>query len=314
MKSHTCVLDFLKILFVIVLDLPLIRMDNNLMKGLLCKESFLNCGALDLSTDRLICEIRSDRDETYLMRPSGLSHSTVSVSKCPDGTISKTCFPERHKLGYLCFCHSICLDIQQSPETTWTPWSDLNSRYDGFPFWRKLTFTADDALNPIVAEYSNKVYENEYKYVVSAYNLTGSVYSASSKAGTNDVHAAYRAHIDFIGAACSWAASPGENINWLQITLPTKYVIAGVYLEQRCDDPSQYPTRIRVVRSEDGHAWVDVVEDAAVPSSIYTADGQGFATVWFEQEYRGRYWRIYILQFVVHPSMKSDLIGYYLNI
>ena len=289
-------------------------MDNNLMKDTLCKNNFPNCSDVDMNMDRLICDIRSDRDEIYLMRPSGLSHSTVSASKCPDGTIRKTCFPEidMYKMSYLCFCHSICQDTQQVPATTWTLWSDLNSPYEGFRYWRKLTFTYDDSLNPIVAEYSNNVYEKEYKNIVSAYGLTGSVYSASSI--YNSDHEAYRAHIDFTAAdICSWAARSGQSNNWLQITLPSWYVIVGVYIKQRCDAANrhQVPTRIKVTRSEDGVVWMDVLEN--VPCSIYSADGQGSATFWFSQEYTQRYWRVYILAHSGHPSMKCDLVGYSLS-
>ena len=301
------------ILYIYFFHLPFIMMDNYLVEDSLCKDSFPNCSTVDMNTNRVICDIRSDRDETYLMRPSGLSHSTVSASKCPDGTIRKTCFPEidLYKMSYLCFCHSICQDTQQVPETTWTLWSDLNSPYEGFRSWRKLTFTDDVSLNPIVAEYSNKVYEEDYKKIVSAYGLTGSVYSASSI--YNSDHDASRAHIDFTGSACSWSANYRLSNHWLQITLPTWYVIVGVYIKQRCDHPyrNQVPTRIKVARSEDGVVWMDVLEN--VSCSIYSADGQGSATFWFSREYTERYWRVYILAYSVSPSVKCDLVGYSLN-
>ena len=313
MESYIQVLHISSIVCIYFMHLPFIKMDNNLVRDILCKESFPNCSAVDMKMERLVCEIRSDRDETYLMRPSGLPHSTVSANLCSDGTIMKTCYPEidKYKTSYLCFCHSICLDTQQSPDTAWTLWSDLDSPYEGFPTWRKLTLTADDSLNPIVAEYSNKVYEKEYKKIVSAYGLPGSVFSASSIYGSG--HEAYRADIDFTGRACSWAANHRLSNHWLQITLPTKYVIVGVFIKQRCDSPHhhQVPTRIRVARSEDGVVWVDVLEN--VPCSIYSADGKGSATFWFSREYRDRYWRVYILAYSVHPSMKCDLVGYSLN-
>ena len=314
MKLYTKALNLTTISYIYLFHLPFIKTeDNNLVKDLLCKDSFPNCSTVDMNTDRLVCEIRSDRDETYLMRPSGLSHSTVSASKCPDGTIRKTCFPEidLYKMIYLCFCHSICQDIQQLPETTWTLWSDLNSPYEGFRYWRKLTFTDDDSLNPIVDEYSNKVYEKDYKKIVSAYGLTGSVYSASSIYGIG--HEAYRAHIDFTGSVCSWAANQHLSNHWLQITLPIRFVIVGVFIKQRCDSGNshQVPTRIKVARSDDGVIWMDVLEN--VPCSIYSADGQGSATFWFNREYTERYWRVYILAYSGHPSMKCDLMGYSLN-
>ena len=248
MKLFTVIRNFAAIAYIYLFYLPVIKMDNNLMKDTLCQNNFPNCSDVGMNMDRLICEIRSDRDETYLMRPSGLSHSTVSVSKCPDGTIRKTCFPEidLYKMSYLCFCHSICQDTQQVPETTWTLWSDLNSPYEGFRSWRKLTFTYDDSLNPIVAEYSNNVYEKEYKNIVSAYGLTGSVYSASSIYSSE--HEAYRAHIDFTAAdICSWAARSGQSNNWLQITLPSWYVIVGVYIKQRCDAANRHQVMFLVV-------------------------------------------------------------------
>ena len=71
-----------------------IKMDSNLVKDILCKESFPNCSAVDMSMERLICEIRADRDETCLIRLSGLAQSTVITSLCPDGTIRNTCLPE----------------------------------------------------------------------------------------------------------------------------------------------------------------------------------------------------------------------------
>ena len=67
-------------------------------------------------------------------------------------------------------------------------------------------------------------------------------------------------------------------------------------------------TRVKITTSVDGVNWETAIESEDVIYDVY--DGFGKYSVWFPQSYTSRYWRIHVLAFHIHQSMKSDLIGY----
>ena len=141
-------------------------------------------------------------------------------------------------------------------------------------------------------------------YIISHFELTGSVFSASAIHGGG--HESYRAHLNFVGHACSWV---GSGQSWLQITLPTaNYVVLGALIKQRCDASSQYATRVKITTSVDGLSWQIVIGSEDVIYDVY--NGQGIYSVWYPKAYANRYWRIHALSYSQYPSMKADLIGH----
>ena len=288
--------SFIWVYFIFAMTLTIVKCSNLKSVGeILLSESFQACKSVDLKQDRFICEIHSEEDEENLVC-LGMPTCKMPVTLCPDGSINKTCYPfkDDNYLSYQCICH--CKRRAESivPVTEWTTWMTSTQPYHTLRSERSLIVPSLDWT--VLQEFSpSKV------YIISNYQLSpSSVYSASSvyRSGLDTS----KASIDNIGADCSWAAK--NDPSWLQMTLPTEYVVFGAYIKQRCDY-LQYPTRVKITRSADGASWQTVIE-----SENLSYDTQGSCSVWFPQTYRDRFWRIHVLASYRHASMRADLIGY----
>ena len=270
---------------------------------ILFSESFPACKFMDLNLGRIICEIRSGEDENNIAC-LGVSSCKMPVTLCPDGSINKTCYPlkDDHDLSYQCICHSKKRSESIVPVTEWTAWMTSTSPYQSFISERSLIVPSLDWT--VFKEFS--VYRPEV-YIISNDQLSPlSVYSASSY--HNDAFKAYKASIDYIdySGVCSWGAE-NMHVSWLQMSLPAEYEVIGAYIKQRCDFP-QYVTRVKISRSANGVSWQTVIESEDLTYDSY--DQQGSCSVLFPQTYTDRFWRIHVLAYERHPSMKADLIGY----
>ena len=149
------------------------------------------------------------------------------------------------------------------------------------------------------------------QYIGANNSLPDSVFTASSY-WRNNRHTPERARIDnYFTGACAWAAryKVFDFGPWLKITLPGQYEVINVYIRQRCDSV-QYPTIVNVTTSVNDVYWQDVVIEEYIATRYSSYDKQGSVSVWFPRSYTTRYWKIYIVEYVGHPSMKCDLIGY----
>ena len=279
---------------------------QHLVGQILLTKSYTNCESLDLNQDRVICEIYSEEDENNLVC-QGLSRCKMPVTLCPDGSINKTCFPTKDDnfLSYRCICHSQRRSESIVPVTEWTTWMTSTSPYQSFISERSLIVPSLDLT--ILQEFTR--YRPTNVYIISHYQLPSSVYSASTTHSSE--YPPYKASIDYIVSyRCSWAAVYQVQ-SWLQMILPTEYVVVGTVIRQRCDTSAhglQYASRVKITRSADGVSWQTVIESENLIYDSY--DGQGSCSVWFSQPHTDRFWRIHIINFVGHPSMKADLIGY----
>ena len=267
---------------------------------ILLSQSYETCQSLHLKHDRAICEIISTEDENSLVC-LGLSNCMVPVTLCPDGNINKTCFPLRddNSLSYQCICHSKRRAESIIPVTEWTTWTTSTSPYQSFTSERSLIVPSQDWT--VLQEF-----RPTNVYIISHYNLPVSVFSASSSL---DGHESNFAHLNFNGhRPCAWVGS--GSTPWLQMTLPTEYVVVGALIQQRCDSPyhTQYATRVKVTTSVDGVNWQTIIESEDVVYDVYS--GPGKYSVWFPRSYINRYWRIHVLNYNIHPSVRADLIGY----
>ena len=278
---------------------------GNIAGQILLSESYKTCQSLDLNQDRVICEIHSEEDTINLVC-LGLSNCKMPVTLCPDGSINKTCFPLRddNSLSYQCICHSNRRAESIVPVTEWTTWTTSTNPYQSFKYERNLI--VPNLAWVVLQEFSH--FRPTNVYIISHYQLSpSSVYSASSTHSSG--YAPQKASIDsIVSQECSWAAA--SNPSWLQMTLPTEYVVVGSIIKQRCDlrDGFQYATRVKITRSVDGVSWLTVIESEDLIYDSY--DAQGSCSVWFPQAFTDRFWRLHILLYERHPSMKADLIGY----
>ena len=210
---------------------------ENIVEAILLSENFQTCQSLDLNQDRLICEIHSEEDENNLVC-LGLSSCKMPVTLCPDGSINKTCFPLRddNYLSYQCICHSKRRLQSIVPVTEWTTWATSTNTYQSFTSERSLIVPS--LAWTVLQEFSQ--HNPTMVYIISNYQLPASVYSASS--AINDEHGAHRAAIDFTvnEIACSWAPS-NRNSPWLQMTLPTQYVVVGTLINPLTSRPGCMP-------------------------------------------------------------------------
>ena len=273
---------------------------------ILVRDRYRRCIDVDFYTQIRVCEIRTDEDEIKIER-FGLSGCYGSTLSCAEGDI-KTCMPLMtiNTLHYQCFCHMAGDVTSVVSDYYWTGWQKLPKHFRGFKYQRKLMISDE-------ADYMAEEYTMGIQYIVADNSLPDSVFTASSYWHNTDGHSPKRARIDnyFDGGACAWAVYREiDTARWLKIALPDQYEVIGVYIRQRCDYLLQYPTVIDVTTSVDDVLWQDVVigEDIATRYSSY--DKQGSVSVWFAKSYTARYWKIYIVEFLIHPSMKCDLIGY----
>ena len=228
---------------------------------------------MDLENSRFICEIHSEEDENNLVC-LGLSNCKIPVTLCPDGSINKTCFPlrEDNSLSYLCICHSKRRAESIVPITEWTTWTTSTNPYHAFKTERSLIVPS---LDMTVSQEFSQYRTHTKVYIIPHYNLPGSVFSASSQ---YDDHEAYRANLNEGGAPCSWVGN--DQSPWLQMTLPTQYVIVGTVIKPRCDSccKQHYVTRVKIATSVDGVSWETVIESEDVIYDVY--DGFGKYSVW----------------------------------
>ena len=274
---------------------------------ILVKESYLPCSEVDFHNQRLVCEIRSGEDEAKIER-FGLSGCYGSTLSCAEGDI-KTCMPLMtiNTLHYQCYCQMPQVAIPAVSDYYWSGWQNLTKRFRRFIYHRQLLI--NNGTDYVAEEYSR--ISTGVQYIVANNSLPDSVITASSYWHDDIRHSPERARIDnYFNLACAWAAdSRFDFAPWIQISLPGQYEVIGVYIRQRCDYV-QYPTVVNVTTSVDDVLWQDVVieEDIATRYSDY--DKEGSISIWFHRSYTTRYWKIYIVEYVGHPSMKCDLIGY----
>ena len=287
--------------------IPFVELFPSLTGPVLVRHNYPRCKDVNLHTQRLVCEIHSQEDEMKIER-FGLSGCYGSTVSCPEGDI-KTCMPlvTLNTLHFQCFCHIDEKVTTIVSDYYWSVWKRLSGHFREFLYRRELVI--DDSADFAAEEYS--VHPPTFQYAVSDNSLPDNVYSASSFHNNHESFAARRARLDnYMDYGCCWAAGSNADIRpWLKISLPGDYEVVGIYIRQRCDY-LQYPTIVDVTTSVDDVSWQDVVvgEDIAARYSSY--DTQGFVTVWFSRSYTTRYWKIYIVQFIDYPAMKSDLIGY----
>ena len=274
----------------------------------------MRCGQLILTKHRLSCNVTTEEDERNLMcGGSGREpNCSMPISLCPDGSLSKTCFPvaDTNSLHYICFCHSVLHHHVDSGITAkWGPWKLMDISYRQFNFTRKLS--SDAVSGCLIQEYETDPGIIEIVNIISEYNLPDSIFSASSFYAAN--HEPYRARIDaYFSLCCAWAAKD-YTMPWLQMFLPSSYVfmISGVLVKQRCDSSAQYVNDITVLTAASGNSgWQDVVRDIYIKNLYGGFDGHHSVTLWFPKTYSTYIWRVYVNSYTGHPSMKCDLKGY----
>ena len=277
--------------------------------AILVTNNYTRCKDVYLHTQIIVCEIHIQEDEMKI-EGFGLSGCYGSTLSCAESDI-KTCMPlvTINNLHYRCFCHLDEHGVSITYNTYWTRWEKMPRQFRGFLFRRELLI--DNEPDYIAEEYS--AVPVKLDYIVSNNHLADSVFTASSIRSYGGVpHAPEKARLDnYFNTPCGWAAGDKITGEWLQIILPETYEVVGVLIKQRCDNTLQYPKIIDVTTSVDDVSWQDVVigEDIATRYSSY--DKQGSVSVWFSRKYTSQYWKIYIVEFERHPSMKCDLIGYF---
>ena len=286
--------------FILTVTSTIVKCSNMKAIGeILLSESFQACKSVDFNQDRFICEIHSEEDENNLVC-LGMTACKMPVTLCPDDSINKTCYPfkDDNYLSYQCICH--CKRRAESivPVTEWTTWMTSTQPYHTLRSERSLIVPSLDWT--VLQEFSH--YRPSLVYIISNDQLSpSSVYSASSKYSPD--LGGVEASIDSCGG---WAAKH-NNLDWLQMTLPTEYVVFGAYIKQRCGT-EQYPTRVKITRSADGASWQTVIESENLSYNSY--DSEKLCSVWFPQTYTDRFWRIHVLAYINHAAMRADLIGY----
>ena len=126
--------------------------------------------------------------------------------------------------------------------------------------------------------------------------------TASSEWGT--YHEAERVRLNrYFGPACAWAAGRFDVTPWVQFDMEQDVTVWGVVMKPRCDT-NQRVTSFQVSSSVRGTRWCDVSGRITPDYSVNET-----STSWLDEPVTARYWRIKVLAFLNHPSMKADLIG-----
>ena len=299
------------LLFVLVICKRVSCLSDFATGSVLVKDSYPPCREINFHAESRVCEIQSSEDEEIILR-FGLSGCYGSTLSCPEGDI-KTCMPQLtiNNLHYQCLCHRTSKQTLVDIDAYWTEWVRLTQHFRGFVYKRELL--ANSGADIVTVEYSMAV--DTPQYIVSAYSLSDSVFSASSQLGEDRSYGPFKARLDnYIGPECCWAAAPDDpETPWLQISLPGQYTVIGVHIRQRCRTyPLEYPTVVSVSRSDGDGQWQEVLiqENIASRYSSYDSKAKGVANVWFSQKYTTLYWKIYIIQYEEMAAMKCDLIGY----
>ena len=168
-----------------------------------------------------------------------MSSCQVPVSRCPDGTLQKTCVRSlnTYSASFLCKWGSIADNFELSQSE--------------FSMSTNQPYTY---IKKIYLKLTSGVFEYSVRAIVVAYDLSDDVYSASSV--LSPTHAVHRGRLDkYFNYSCGWASDDGSP--WLQVSLPTVYRVEGIVIKKRCDS-NQYPTRI-TKHSDDGEHWQDVM-------------------------------------------------------
>ena len=273
--------------------------------AILVSNKYPRCKDVNLHTASLVCEIHSQEDEMKIER-FGLSGCYGSTLSCAEGDI-KTCMPLMtiNNLHYKCYCHSDEKWIAINYNFYWSQWTKLNITFRAFRYKRGLII--DTGNEYLAEEYRYSVPDRDV-YIVANYSLPDSVYSASS-AESN--HCPERARIDnYFNPPCSWAAS--DFVHPLpKISLPSEYLVTGVYIQKRCDVPHvQYPTMVDVMTSFDDVIWETVVSGYDITEGYSSDDETGYVKIWFSMIYNRKYWKVIISEYERWPSMMCDLLGY----
>ena len=274
--------------------------------AILVSGNYPRCKYMNLHRQRLVCEIHSQEDEMKIER-FGLSGCYGSTLSCAEGGI-KTCMPlmTTNTLHYQCFCHSDEESAAIIYNYNWSQWTKLNTSFRGFSYKRGLT---NDTGIEFLAEEYTKTNLTPGLYIVANYSLPDSVYSASSAYGG---HGAERARIDnYFNPPCSWAAAKNQLNTWLKISLPSEYMVTGVYIQKRCDVPYiQYPTVVDVMTSFDDVIWETVLSGYDLTERYSSDNETGYVKIWFSMIYNSKYWKVIISEYERWPSMMCDLLGY----
>ena len=289
--------------FLLISVISLVELSTYPTGVILTRDIYRRCKDVDLHTQRLVCEIHSQEDEMKIER-FGLSGCYGSTLSCAEGDI-KTCMPLMtiNTLHYQCFCRIDEASTSTVPDYQWTGWQMFHRHFQGFRYGRKLI--VDNGIDSVAEEYSRITPD---VHLVANYTLPDSVYSASASLG---VHNAYRARVDaYFDFPCTWAAGSSDGDPWLKISLPDKYMVSGVYIKRRCDNPVQRPTMVDVKTSSDDVIWQDIITGFNVEERYTTDDEHGSADIWFSDTYTTQYWKIIIIKYESYSAMKCDLLGY----
>ena len=158
-------------------------------EAILVKDNYKRCKDVNLHTERLVCEIRSQEDEMKIER-FGLSGCYGSTLSCAGGDI-KTCMPLMtiNNLHYRCYCH---LDEQGTvvSDYYWTLWE--TNPFREFIYNRKLLI--NNGEDHVAEEYRR--FSPGVQYVVANNSLPDSVFTASCYYALMSNHAPERARID----------------------------------------------------------------------------------------------------------------------
>ena len=296
--------------YLIILKLKLcLSLNIHLAGDVLVKGSYMPCSDVDFNIQSRVCKIRTEEDEMKI-EGFGLSGCYGSTLSCTE-VETKTCMPllTINNLHYQCFCSTPGDVNSVVSHYYWAGWQKLPKPLREFIYQRKLMI--NNGADYVAEEYSRV--SVDVQYVVADNSLSDSVFTASSHYKNKDDTTAKRARIDnYFSRACAWLAQDTsiDSAPWLQVTLPVQFEVIGVYIKQRCDSKSlQYPTVIDVATSVDDKSWQAVVKGENIATRYSSYDKQGSVSVWFSRSYTTRYWKINIVEFHNHPSMKCDLIG-----
>ena len=104
---------------------------------------------------------------------------------------------------------------------------------------------------------------------------------------------------------CGWRPADDDHLRWVQFDMKQDVTVWGVVVKAPCnvDFPGEKVTSFEVVMSGDEVKWSDV-------SGILSPNYEGeTAYCWFDGIGTARWWRIYVLGWLNHPTVKADLIG-----
>ena len=112
------------------------HLDNSALVAIL-SETYPRCRDLNLSLGSLVCELG---DDDISSTQYGSTYIPAGVSACPDGSLDKVCYPERHPAwrAFTCVCRSAVDMSTNIPSTYWTDWATLNTPINEMPYFRSF--------------------------------------------------------------------------------------------------------------------------------------------------------------------------------